>query len=669
MVSTGGRALWGIFLLCLVLAAAAGASQVRIAWEALPPLALPRHSGAAVVVDERIYLIGGIEYGNTMTVYGQTYDVTTGTLVDVYDLDTGSWESLAPLPYPIDMMKRCAEGRQWTAAAAHEGKIYVFGGANLNGDARDTIDVYDIASDTWTAGAAHLPEPIVGLSAATVGDTIYLFGGSRGADVFTPQDYLPTCYTFDPITHRVTAVAPMPISRFKTSAVAHEDGVLVLGGISARASVGVQWYDITSNSWTSMEPVYWERRFWDAAAIDGAMFLVGGREHGESARAVDVHVPDIDAWLTGDPMCVGREDAFVVAVEGALYVFGGRTHEGTALVDAERGIPDLTNVSYAPPAEEAPDVPIDWSYGTPMPTPRYFGATAVIDKRIYTIGGLEADDPTGTLVEAYDPAADSWTRKASLPEGRFNVSAAVLDGTIYVFGGADITGQVTDTVYAYDPAENTWSLFARLPKSAAGLSAATLEDRIYLFGGSRSSQMFVPSEYYSDDVYAFDPATVTFESLPPMPIARNMAFAGAVGGNLFVVGGMRSPGETANQRYSPTVRRWEIRAEMPHPRGGHTGVVITTLPTAGIFVLGGANQVDVYGYSANEDRWHRATSLPAPRNMSFAAVVALSPERIYVIGGADETGTIVDTVLIGEPAGGASPLAMHQRGEEDTEGR
>jgi len=43
------------------------------------------------------------------------------------------------------------------------------------------------------------------------------------------------------------------------------------------------------------------------------------------------------------------------------------------------------------------------------------------------------------------------------------------------------------------------------------------------------------------------PAGFAFEELPPMPVARNMVFACSVGDGLFVIGGMKSPGATANQ--------------------------------------------------------------------------------------------------------------------------
>ena len=216
-----GRISMGSFVLVVLLTASvAGLADVPIDWEAVAPLSLPRHSGTAIVVDGHVYTIGGVEYGNTMTVYGQTYDVTTGTLVEVYDPSTDTWTRCADLPYPIDMMARRAEGRIWLAAAAHGGKIY-------------TIDVYDLASDTWTAGVARLPRPVCGLSAATIGDTIYLFGGATTTDPYAVETYVADCYAFDPETFSFDPLPPMPVARNMAVAATVGDDIYVIGGMKS----------------------------------------------------------------------------------------------------------------------------------------------------------------------------------------------------------------------------------------------------------------------------------------------------------------------------------------------------------------------------------------------------------------------------------------------------
>jgi len=87
---------------------------------------------------------------------------------------------------------------------------------------------------------------------------------------------------------------------------------------------------------------------------------------------------------------------------------------------------------------------------------------------------------------------------------------------------------------------------------------------------------------------------------------------------------------------------------MPLPRGGAVGVTFRFEDTIAVFMLGGANRIDMLFYNWKENAWFRGYSFGVPRNMSFTSVVATSPERIYVLGGADETGAATDTVYIGE---------------------
>jgi N-acetylneuraminic acid mutarotase len=111
---------------------------------------------------------------------------------------------------------------------------------------------------------------------------------------------------------------------------------------------------------------------------------------------------------------------------------------------------------------------------------------------------------------------------------------------------------------------------------------------------------------------------------------------------------MKSPGATACQRYRPRERTWNIQAEMPTPRGGAVGVLMPSITTPGILVFGGANEIDIYGYNGFQDRWFLVGEIVAPRNMSFIGVVGQEGDRILLVGGVDETGSVVDTVWIGE---------------------
>jgi len=650
------RAAWTLLTVLLVAITAqalvfAETPAVAVEWSSIAPMVKPRHAGAAVVADGKIYAIGGIETGGSITVFGMTFPATTGARVEAYDPKTNTWTEKAPLPYPVDLATRKAEGRQWVAAAAYQGKIYTFGGANLYGEVRATVDVYDVANDTWTARAAQLPEPTVGMSAVASGDKIYLFGGSSSVDPFAPQAYSNRTYEFDPATLRFTAKAPLPIPRFRTQAVIYEGKILVLGGISAMSAANAQLYDPATDCWSAIPSLDWERRFWAGDAIGDLVFLAGGRdEHGKSSGVVDIYSAAWGSWVRGTSLIAVREDAFVAALDGTLYVMGGRDEAGTVLAAAEKGVPPQGPIAVEAPPAAPVAVAITWSGKSSMPTPRAFGATAVVENLIYTLGGLEKGARVSRAVEVYDPAADRWTTKAPLPEARYNLAAAVVGGRIYLFGGADSSLQVVDAVDVYDIATDTWQAkVTRLPVPAAGVAATTYGDKIYLFGGSKSPQMFVPSGNYYDTVYEFDPVLLTFKPVAPMPVARNMACACPLGDGIQVIGGMQSPGATFNGHYSFTQGGWQVDVELPQPMGGHGGVIAS----GNIYILGGTAVPVVFRWNPLGAAWATCSPFPIAQSLAFAAAASAEQEareevkRIYLLGGVDATGEVTGTVQEG----------------------
>jgi N-acetylneuraminic acid mutarotase len=392
----------------------------------------------------------------------------------------------------------------------------------------------------------------------------------------------------------------------------------------------------------------------------------------------------------------------VAAVDGKLYVMGGSDNKGnleataTSLNTAVRG-----TVPSAPPTLDLTETPeevevtIQWTEVAPMPTPRCYGATAVVDNIIYTIGGLENKPITGRVVEAYDPVTNQWATKASLPEGRFNMSAAAYNGKIYIFGGVNTELEVVDTVDVYDIATDTWTAgIATLLKPAAGVAAVTAGDMIYLFGGSRNPMMFVPSSYYFSDVYEFDPVALTFTAGTPMPVSRNMSFVGIVGDGICVIGGVESTGATSNNQYATPAfsiwalkqrikeaedngdlalanslkallaereagseaAAWEEKAEMPEKRGGHSGAVVRDpLENCDVYVIGGHAESSVLVYDSETDEWQNATECEIGRNICYVGVAEASPESIYVIGGMDSKGNVVSSVEKGTPYEGTPP--------------
>jgi hypothetical protein len=101
------------------------------------------------------YLVGGLNSGFAVT----------GALVR-YNIATNVWTPLATAPSTIN---------QAPSVAYWNGKIYAAGG--LNGTPTTTFQIYDIASNTWSAGPP-IPLGTYGAAAAAFNNKVFVAGGT-----------------------------------------------------------------------------------------------------------------------------------------------------------------------------------------------------------------------------------------------------------------------------------------------------------------------------------------------------------------------------------------------------------------------------------------------------------------------------------------------------------
>ena len=140
-------------------------------WTRIADAPSARNSAAGAVIGNKLYVVGGRQM--VAQADGRSRPVNVATL-EVYDPATDRWETRAPMPL--------AQGG--LAAAAHDGKLYVFGGEQFVPQAKVFGEswVYDPALDRWSALPA-MATPRHGHGAAVVGKRIYLMGGAEKVGV------------------------------------------------------------------------------------------------------------------------------------------------------------------------------------------------------------------------------------------------------------------------------------------------------------------------------------------------------------------------------------------------------------------------------------------------------------------------------------------------------
>jgi N-acetylneuraminic acid mutarotase len=344
-----------------------------------------------------------------------------------------------------------------------------------------------------------------------------------------------------------------------------EDGAYVFTGFRPRTdsmeeSLSIVLVKLTEpstipeDSWVTKESMPTARYRFGIAVVENKIYAIGGvgvnpTQHGVLATN-EVYDPASDTWDIKEPMPSPRCDFAVAVYDNKIYTFGGRINPTEYGYNPEDYL-GVTEV-YNPKTDT-------WETKTSMPTNRSGLSANVVDGKIYLTGGVEYYNrfPYISLVsetEVYDPETDSWTTKASIPNPVLHYVSAVIDNKIFVIGGSDIDHLVTLN-QVYDPESNTWTEAEPIPTAVryAGVAATTGDyapKRIYIIGGSTTE-----SPYGINLTQIYDPENNVWTYGAPMPTSRDRLAAAVVNDIVYAIGGRNgysSPDYLAiNEQYIP----------------------------------------------------------------------------------------------------------------------
>ncbi len=298
-----------------------------------------------------------------------------------------------------------------------------------------------------------------------------------------------------------------------------------------------------------------------------------------------------------------------------------------------------------------------WQSHTPMDVERFSLAAAVVNDKLYAMGGVEgscsgspcAFGPIST-VEVFNPLVtaiaefeQAWTARASMTTPREGLASAVVNGKIYAIGGHTTGGGTVASMESYDPSTNVWSARASMSGPRAGMAAAAISNTIYVVGGSPSTggDPSIPLT----TVEAYD-ATGTWTTKAPMLVARSSPAAAAVNGTLYVIGG---DGTGSVEAYDPATDSWSMKAPIPNGGGEPRAVALNGL----IYAIGGS-PVAVKVYNPALDSWATLTSsMPLPVSGQFA--LAVLDGRLFAAGG--NTAPVDGNIAVGTLSANRPPEA------------
>jgi N-acetylneuraminic acid mutarotase len=293
----------------------------------------------------------------------------------------GSWETMSPVP----------QGRLGAGVAAANEKIYVIGG--ISEKALSINQEYDPSTDTWTTKEL-MPTARSAFAMAVYQNKIYCIGGGGdfGMDEVTGLNHV---------------------------------------------------YDPATDTWGTLMPMPTARQFLDANVVGGKIYLIGGSKPvnlnnpSYVPNVNEVYDPTTDSWDTKTPPPVNVSNYASAVVDGKIYIISGSGASGS-----------LTQI-YNPETDS-------WSYGALIPKPVWGAAAGVTTgvsapKRIYVLGGYPAFNSN----QIYDPETDSWATGTQMPTGRYGLGVAVLDDRLYAIGGSGYEAGKANECYTpaeYNPA-------------------------------------------------------------------------------------------------------------------------------------------------------------------------------------------------------------------------
>jgi N-acetylneuraminic acid mutarotase len=282
--------------------------------------------------------------------------------------------------------------------------------------------------------------------------------------------------------------------------------------------------ETNENKWVSKTNMPTARGYFCGAEVDGKMYLFGGMLDlaFNNSDAVEAYDLETDTWTEENKMPEKIFGQAAVELNGKIYIFGGRTG------DLYSGVSSNHSYLYDPATDS-------WTRIADMPASKAFIAAAVIDGKIYTLGGSTIGYEALTSLYMYDPESNTWEKKANLQRGRSLPTANVYNGKIYVIGGGEADADVAGTAFpyfdVYDPSNDSWNSKEDISQPRVGHGSGIINNKLYICGGFSSN-----TELRDLNEYDFENDTWTAKTA--MPTTRRCFVSSTYNNKLFVFGGI-----------------------------------------------------------------------------------------------------------------------------------
>jgi len=331
-------------------------------------------------------------------------------------------------------------GRALSAKSAGSSGLvwaYITPGAGGSGSGSGSAS-YGLMESDWVNTGATLPTVWDTASIATVGNTVYMFGGSNGSatnKIYSAPVSNPTNWT------DTGSTLPGTLSNSSLAIVGNT--IYLFGGTSGGGDTNVIYSAPVSSptTWTNTGATL-PATLSDSslAVINNNIYLFGGHNGTFTNAIYRASTGNPTSWVNTGSTIPGSEGGSSLAVIGNyVYLFGGNINSG----------PFVTNAIYRAPISS----PTSWTTmsGT-IPTAVTNSSLAVIGNYVYLFGGDNGSGATTTIYRALINNPTSWTTlSAVLPAASRYPASAIIGNAMYLFGGNGTNAIYSAPIFNGDP--------------------------------------------------------------------------------------------------------------------------------------------------------------------------------------------------------------------------
>lgn len=502
-------------------------SPAAMKWTSMPPLPAGRSSHDAVVVGDRIFVVGGWRLDPEL-------DDRWASSVWCFDLSnpTGSWEVFCEAPF-----------RRRALAVAHtEGRIFALGGINEDGETSNQVDILDLKSKTWSVGPEFPAHGIKGFGMSAFGDQGRIVASAADGTVrsisLQDKSWQPLGnLMFKRFFHRLIAdekggflvlggsgkegrirhiehlTAANPKSVAPTVATfeipfegkaKNRQGMLLKGQnllfFGGNNSLGQHDFDrdnFVNESWmldlatmtvtsdskfpsprqSMMAVMDGDSKPQRGLAFGGFEFAEGGAKTVSSLHQFDFKSRD---WHQLDGAIPNRSQAGFALRPDGLWVFGGLDYDPTRPKNERFQHPkEVVRISLATDAIKSESI------GVTMPSERRAFGGAQLGHHYIMVGGMKDGFAAVDTCDVFDFESQSWSTIPAPKYTRLNPQLVALRGKLFLAGGtARMNGkrQPVAEVEMFDPLTQQWTVI---------LEKAPIPTRHMRLFGFQGSLLFV----------------------------------------------------------------------------------------------------------------------------------------------------------------------------------